>query len=106
METTPLDLSNYRLNNWKWYNLYREQLGAEEFDAYYKRVWKLLDSFKENQYYKITNVTLENRDLFIKICCQYILTHREYELSNDYTQIKRRECKEGHTLGRKSRNNS
>lgn len=88
MET--LDFSKHRLNDWKWYNLYRTQLGAEEFDTYYTRVWQLLDSFKENQYYNIINVTPENRDLFIKICCQYIMTNKKYEFSNDYTQIKRR----------------
>lgn len=88
-----MDFSKHRLNDWKWRDMYQLQLGDEAFDKYFSLVWNALGRLRENEYYDIAKqVKVENRDLFIKICCQYILTHKEYEFSNDYTKIIRREC--------------
>ena len=88
-----MDFSKHRLIDWRWHDIYRLQLGDKAFDEYFSMVWNALERLKENEYYDIARqVRVENRDLFIKICCQYILTHKEYEFSNDYIKIIRREC--------------
>ena len=79
-----MNFSEHRLTDWTWQELYRAQLGEDTYNDY---------RLQENEYYDIAKqVKTENRDLFIKICCQYVLTHKEYELSNDYTKIIRRQC--------------
>ena len=88
-----MNFSEHRLTDWTWQELYRAQLGEDTYNDYFNSVWMALDRLQENEYYDIAKqVKTENRDLFIKICCQYVLTHKEYELSNDYTKIIRRQC--------------
>ncbi|MEG0796913.1 MAG: hypothetical protein RR397_10490 [Odoribacter sp.] len=83
----------YRLNDWRWVDIYKQQLGREAFDMYQDRVCRALLGLRENEYYDIAKqVKVANRDLFIKTCCQFILTHNDYEFSNDYTKIIHREC--------------
>lgn len=88
-----MNFSEHRLINWSWQELYRIQLGESAYNEYFNYVWMALDRLQVNEFYDIAKqVRVENRDLFIKICCQYILTHKEYEFSDDYTKIIRREC--------------
>ena len=88
-----MNFSELRLTDWTWQELYRAQLGEDTYNDYFTSVWMALDRLQENEYYDIAKqVKTENRDLFIKICCQYVLTHKEYELSNDYTKIISRQC--------------
>lgn len=88
-----MNFSEHRLTNWSWQELYRIQLGESAYNEYFNSVWLALDRLEVNEFYDIAKqVRVENRDLFIKICCQYILTHNGYEFSNDYTQIIRKEC--------------
>lgn len=87
------DFSEYSLTSWTWRNLYEQQMGVEAFALYQERIWSALIRLPENEYYDIAKqVKPENRDLFIKTCCQFILTHTDYEFSNDYTKIIHREC--------------
>ncbi len=86
-----MDLSHHQLTDWKWREEYRSQMGSEAYDKYFKSVWLALDQLDVNEYYDIIRyVRPENHDLFIKICCQYIITHRSYEFSNDFTKIIRK----------------
>ena len=88
-----MNFSEHRLTDWTWQELYRAQLGEDTYNDYFNSVWMALDRLQENEYYDIAKqVKTENRDLFIKICCQYVMTHKEYEFSSDYTKIIRREC--------------
>lgn len=88
-----MNLSKYRLIDWDWQLVYVAQMGEESYNAYACKVWGALDRLRENEYYNVEKQVKEERwDLFIKLCCQYILTHSEYEFSNDYTKIIRREC--------------
>lgn len=88
-----MDFSEHRLTDWNWQTVYQEKLGEQGYNQYFSEVWQALDRLRVNEYYNVeTQVRVENRDLFIKICCQYILAHNDYEFSNDYTKIIRREC--------------
>ena len=88
-----MDFSEHRLKDWAWRDEYRAKMGAEAYDAFFESLWIRLDQLRVNEYYDIAwQVKPCNRDLFIKICCQYILTHNDFEFSNDYTKIIRREC--------------
>lgn len=102
-----MDFTNHRLTSWEWRDVYRLQLGDEAYNNYFFLVWKSLDQLRVNEYYDIARqVKEENRDLFIKICCQYVLTHNAYEFSNDYTKIIRRECFTIPAAGRQKKKNS
>lgn len=88
-----MDFSEHRLNDWNWQKEYREKIGESAYNAFFESLWLSLGQLQVNEYYDIARqVKPENRDLFIKICCQYVLTHKDYEFSNDYTKIIRREC--------------
>ena len=88
-----MNFSEHRLTDWAWQELYRAQLGENTYNENFNSVWMALDRLQENEYYDIAKqAKTENRDLFIKICCQYVMTHKEYEFSSDYTKIIRREC--------------
>jgi len=67
------DYSKHRLQNWEWYYDYRSRMGKEAFEQYVNRVYTLLLSMKPGSFLSVDkNVTPENIDLFIKICCMYI----------------------------------
>lgn len=88
-----MNFSKHKLTDWNWRFLYMAQMGEEVYNNYVNRVWKALEQLRVNEYYDVSKCVQEkNRDLFIKLCCQYILTHSEFEFSNDYTKIIRREC--------------
>lgn len=88
-----MDLSKYRLVDWSWRFIYMAQMGEKAYNDYMIEVWSALDRLRVNEYYDIVkDVSPESWDLFIKLCCQYILTHSSFEFSNDYTKIIRKEC--------------
>jgi len=83
------DYSQHRLNNWEWYYTYRSQMGADNYDRYVSSVYQMLSAMKTGSFFKIEkNVRPENIDLFIKVCCMYILETKGYEFSNDYSIIR------------------
>ena len=96
-----MNFSEHRLTDWAWQELYRAQLGENTYNEYFNSVWMALDRLQENEYYDIAKqVKTENRDLFIKICCQYVMTHKEYEFSSDYTKITLIKCPQPKSPGR------
>ena len=68
-----------------------QSMGVIAFQEYECRVWEALEQLKDNSFYDIRKIVKEeNLDLFIKLCCKFILTHPEYEFSEDYTKIMKR----------------
>lgn len=104
-----MDLRKHRLSDWNWYNNYRDQYGQEAFEMFKKKVLALLLNLKPGYYYdlaeayqngeEIFNILYtvdgmqkseRNIDLFIKVCCMYILSFQEYVFTDDFNQIIRR----------------
>jgi len=73
-----------------WQNQYIAALGFNQFQAYVRDVNNALSNLKPGRHYNVeTSVPVEKHDLFIKICCTYILSHADFEFSDDYTKIRR-----------------
>ena len=71
------DYSQHKLQNREWCNEYRSRMGKEQYDDFFQKVYSHLLQLPEGKYFDIEkNVTEENRDLFIKICCLFILEQR------------------------------
>ena len=86
-----MDLSKYKMINREWIRVYSHEMGEKAFQDYECRVWEALEKLKDNSFYDIEKIVKEaNQDLFIKVCCKFILTHPEYEFSDDYTKIIKR----------------
>ena len=86
-----MDLSKHKMTDRTWIRDYTQEMGVEAFQDYECRVWDALEKLRDNFFYDIEKIVKEeNRDLFIKICCKFILTHPEYEFSEDYTKIVKR----------------
>ena len=87
------NLSQYRMNDtsFSWHDKYINDLGFNQFQAYIRDVNNALANLRPGRHYNVeTSVPAEKHDLFIKICCTYILSHPDYEFSDDYTKIRRR----------------
>ena len=84
------DYSRHRLLNWEWYHQYRSRMGVDNCDRYINSVYRMLSAMKPGSFFIIEkNVRPENIDLFIKVCCMYILESTgAYEFSNDYSIIR------------------
>lgn len=82
-----MDLSKYRLTDYKFIDQYINELGEDLFWKYVEKVKVTLSKLKENQWYNISNIK-DHIDLFIKISCEYCLTG-QWEFSDDYAKIRR-----------------
>lgn len=92
-----MDFSNYKLNDTDELDKLAEKYG-QQFDPFFKKVYKRLDELKEGESFDIeAKVCAENRELFIKIGCYYILEESKtrgtfeswVEASNDYSHFRR-----------------
>lgn len=85
----PQDLSCYRLNDVdELFGLY-ENYGPEEASAIKEKLFRSLTRLERGRSYRLGNLPDEKKELVVKLCCLWILRHPEYELSNDYTKIRR-----------------
>lgn len=103
-----MDLKQYRLNDWEWYNRYKEKYGSESFYEYKDKIFKMLHDLKPGRSYDLTNVensgskifliiynindietSEQNPDFFVKLCCMFILSFSDYSFSDDFNKIKR-----------------
>ena len=103
-----MNLEQYRLENWKWYNEYKTRYGETSFRQYREKIHSLMATLKKGHYYDLKNVIDKgsrifiiefeesgikkeesNPDLFIKLVCSYIMTVGGYTFSEDFTKIKR-----------------
>jgi len=88
--------AKHRMSNWDWYQEYRSRMGDEAYCRYEASVFNLLDGMKSGNFFVIEkNVQPENIELFIKICCYYIIKQQYanvsktiHEFSDDYSSIK------------------
>lgn len=80
----------YRLEDWSWVEFYQQRMGEEAFREYRDSVYRKLLSLQPGNLFNIEEkVKVENRDLFIKICCAFIQEgHPEYVFSEDYKKIR------------------
>lgn len=85
------DLSTHRppdADFYSWVDMYIEKMGAEHFKAYMDWVFEILDRLQEGKYYEIMAIVPEEKiDLFVKVGCFYVNTHRGYWFSEDYSKI-------------------
>lgn len=80
----------YRLENWSWVEHYQRRMGDDSFREYRDSVYKKLLSMKAGACFNIKDkVKEDNRDLFVKLCCAFILEgHPNYSFSDDYKTIR------------------
>jgi hypothetical protein len=67
-------------------------MGEEEYNKLFNSIYVFIREIPEGKFFDITKVREENRDLFIKICCLFVLEQRHYigdfwTLSEDYTKF-------------------
>lgn len=92
MRTNTIDnLAVYRLNSWKELEEYLHLPNANEFNTYLNLIYRDLMSLRpESEIRILDDVSPENREKFIKICCLFITEgNTDYTFSDDYTVIKR-----------------
>lgn len=71
------DYSHHKLQNWEWCNEYRSLMGKEQYNDFFEKVYSCILQIPEGKQFDITkNVTEKSRDIFIKICCLFILEQR------------------------------
>ncbi|MCL2328881.1 MAG: hypothetical protein FWC39_10285 [Bacteroidetes bacterium] len=69
------DFSTYRLNDLAELDELERAIGTEKFYAYLEAVYKLCGELTPGAVYNIAeNIKAENRELFIKLCCRYMLS--------------------------------
>lgn len=104
-----MDLKQYRLNDWIWYDLYKNKYGLDAFNQYKDKIFKMLSELKPGRLYDLTDVEAKgskifiitysidgiekqeaNPDLFIKLCCMFILSFCDYEFSENFDKIMRK----------------
>lgn len=104
-----MDLKQYRLNDWVWYNQYKDKYGSEAFHRYKDKIFKMLTDLKSGRLYDLSDVESKgsrifvitynvdgvdkeesNPDLFIKLCCMFILSFNDYEFSENFDKIMRK----------------
>ncbi len=95
------DFSIYKLSDDLTYiTRYVDRMGEKEFFRYQQRVFDRLDRMKAGDRFDVTKVIPENRELFIKSACQFILKWRldnagdiynsdPFCFNEFYTEIKR-----------------
>jgi hypothetical protein len=91
------DYSKHRLQNWEWCHEYRSRMGVDVYEKYIDDIYRFLLTMHPAQFFSIEkNVKQENIDLFIKVCCMFILEQslssnrrKLYHTFNpDYTEIR------------------
>lgn len=104
-----MDLKQYRLSDWAWYNQYKDKYGSEAFHRYKDKIFKMLTDLKSGRLYDLSDVESKgsrifvitynvdgvdieesNPDLFIKLCCMFILSFNDYEFSENFDKIMRK----------------
>lgn len=92
-----LNFSHHRMNSFSWIEEYKEKLKPEVFFKFIDMVYAWLGELKPGQTLLLSgrkNITNQNRDLFIKTVCLFITEgHEDYEFTNDYTAVIRKENK-------------
>ncbi|MBF0763335.1 MULTISPECIES: hypothetical protein [Parabacteroides] len=85
--------ASFRLTDWDWISRYKEKMGTDHFRDYVNGVYSELMKMRVGGVFSLDNeVREENRELFIKIVCMFILEgNSDYDFSSDYKTIRRHE---------------
>lgn len=86
------DFKKHALTSWDWVHEYRRAFGEKKYNETFNRMYTFIRDIPEGKFFDIRKVQEENRDLFIKICCMFVLEQRHYigdfwTLSDDYTKF-------------------
>lgn len=85
------DLSAYRLNKFNELEIFEKKMGVERYLFYKTKVFMQLDKIQVGEtFYFEPYVKIENLELFVKLCCLYIIEHSDCELTDDYTGFRKR----------------
>lgn len=86
------NFKQYRLNNRAEIEELQRNFIPEKFELYKQKLFELLQSFTPGKEYNIAEkIKSENRELFIKLSCLYMLqtgANCNVEFSNDYSTIR------------------
>ncbi|WP_352422244.1 hypothetical protein [Proteiniphilum sp.] len=86
-----MDLSHYRLTDLSQLDSFKEKMGERKFYDYAFSVYGRLFNMKPGETFDITKkVSEENREMFIKIACSYIIDQQTPTHFNDTFTIIRR----------------
>ena len=73
-----INFSKHRMNDWNWIQEYKSIMDKEQYNNFFQKVYSTLFQIPQGKYFDISkNVTEKNRDIFIKICCLFILEQRK-----------------------------
>lgn len=83
----------YRLVDWDWISQYKEKMGHDQFMDYVNAIYSELINMPIGKTFSLdSNVKEENRELFVKIVCMFILEgHSDYSFSDNYKIVIRHE---------------
>ena len=83
----------YRLVDWDWIGRYKEKMGHGRFMDYVDAIYSELMGMPVGGTFSLeSNVREENRELFVKIVCMFILEgHSDYSFSDNYKIVIRHE---------------
>ena len=88
-----MDLSQYRLTaSMEWVDRYIAALGLQEFANYQEKVYHALQILRPGKHYDLVrDVPEDKQELFIKLCCMYMISVDPYNLnfSEDFTRIEK-----------------
>ena len=85
----PQDMSHYRLNDvGELLSLYRKY-GPEQSCNLQEKIFRALTCLEPGGRYNLSRLPEDRKELVVKLCCLWIRHHPDYELSNDYTKIRR-----------------
>jgi len=79
-----MDLSRYRFTDHSELHPFIEKMGETQFFNYARSVYERLFNMKSGETFDITKkVAEENREMFVKIACCYIIDHQTFHQFND-----------------------
>ena len=89
------DYTKHLLKNWEWSDEYRSRMGKEAYWKYVHEIYNMLLSRQPDSFFSIKkNVKPENVDLFIKVCCMFILEQSLSTVRRNFRYTFNRDCTE------------
>ena len=85
-------LERYKFTDWSWFDKYYNLLGLEAYWAFTNKVYFTIDGLQLGHKYNLMNISDENKELFVKVACEYIMEHGGadvcgVEFSNDWKYL-------------------
>jgi len=85
----PLDLRKYdqKPAQWEWAAQAEKRLTESGLAKMQNAMYNTLLEMKQGQFFDIAKVQVENRELFIKTCCEFIEFYPNYRLNRNCSLI-------------------